>query len=68
MNKSELQSKKIADLREIAKSVGITNADELKKPEIIEQLSIGIDGSESESTTQEEDDRPKRKRKRVIVS
>ncbi len=68
MNKSELQSKKIADLREIAKSVGITNADELKKPEIIEQLSIGIDGSESESTTQEEDDRPKRKRKRVIVA
>jgi len=68
MNKSELQSKKIADLREIAKSVGITNADELKKPEIIEQLSIGIDGSESESTTQEEDDRPRRKRKRVIVA
>ena len=68
MNKSELQSKKIADLREIAKSVGITNADELKKPEIIEQLSIGIDGSESESTTQEEDDRPKRKRKSVIVA
>ena len=68
MNKSELQSKKIADLREIAKSVGITNADELKKPEIIEQLSIGIDGSESESTAQEEDDRPKRKRKRVIVA
>ena len=68
MNKSELQSKKIADLREIAKSVGITNADELKKPEIIEQLSIGIDGSESESTTQEGDDRPKRKRKRVIVA
>ena len=68
MNKSELQSKKIADLREIAKSVGITNADELKKPEIIEQLSIGIDGSESESTTQEEDDRPKRKRKRIIVA
>ena len=39
MNKSELQSKKIADLREIAKSVGITNADELKKPEIIDAIN-----------------------------
>lgn len=67
MNKSELQSKKIADLREIAKAAGISNADELKKPEIIQLLTSGAEGSEENTEKSEDDaDRPKRKRKRVV--
>lgn len=66
MNKSELQSKKIADLREIAKAAGIANADELKKPEIIQLLAPGTEESEKGSEKSEEGDRPKRKRKRAV--
>jgi transcription termination factor Rho len=66
MNKSELQSKKIADLRELAKAAGIANADELKKPEIIQQLTAVEDGVTTSPEKTDEDDRPKRKRKRVV--
>ncbi|MFZ9027606.1 MAG: transcription termination factor Rho [Crocinitomicaceae bacterium] len=67
MNKSELQSKKIADLREIAKAAGIANADELKKPEIIQLLTTDSEGSDENAEKSEDDeDRPKRKRKRVV--
>ena len=65
MNKSELQSKKIADLREIAKAAGISNADELKKPEII-NLLVGSQDNDAKETSSEDSERPKRRRKRVV--
>lgn len=64
MNKSELQSKKIADLREIAKAAGISNADDLKKPEIIDLLTK-TEGSGETTDESADADRQKRRRKRV---
>jgi transcription termination factor Rho len=60
MDKKDLEGKKVADLREIAKAAGIDGADTLKKAEIIEKLSG--DSAAGEST-----EAPKRKRTRKKV-
>lgn len=64
MDSKELEGKKIADLREIAKAAGIENADKLKKNEIIEQLS----GAQGSTDSKAEEQKTKRPRKRVQVA
>ena len=61
MDIKELESKKIADLKEIAKAAGISDTEKLKKNEIIDKLVALND--EGDSTPGES--RPKRARKRV---
>ena len=39
MDKKDLESKKLPDLKEIAKSLGVTNFETLKKAELIEQIT-----------------------------
>jgi transcription termination factor Rho len=69
MNKEELESKKLSDLRVIAKTFGIEDADTLKKADLVARIT-GSDSSDSnaaptESTT---DAREKRKRKQITVN
>ena len=74
MDKKDLESKKLSDLRVIAAAAGIENADTYKKAELINQLT-GI-ASEApsaavkaeitnEASTDSSEDKPKRKRTRV---
>jgi len=48
MDKKTLESKSIADLKTIASSIGLSNIESLKKPELINQI---IEGSSSEKNT-----------------
>ncbi|MEN9399876.1 MAG: hypothetical protein RL632_977 [Bacteroidota bacterium] len=48
MDKKDLERKKLSDLREIAKTIGISDADSLKRPEL---LSAILGGSSSEDTS-----------------
>jgi transcription termination factor Rho len=57
MDKKELESKKLPDLREIAKSIGIENVENLKKTELIAVIAGGFS-----ETGSNEDTRPKRRR------
>ena len=63
MDKKELESKKIADLRQMAIAAGVEDTDNLKKSEIIEKL-IGTEGT---SSNEDSSGKPKRKRVRKIV-
>jgi transcription termination factor Rho len=69
MDKKELESKKIADLKVIASAAGIEGLDKLKKGEIIDALT-----NQKPSINEEKDikstieTKPKRARKRVIVA
>lgn len=61
MDRKTLESKKISDLRTIAQSVGIENAESLKKPDII-NLLMGGEGSavqEEASTEIKEEKKPR---------
>lgn len=60
MDKNELESKKLPELRELAKMLGIEGTESLKKPELIEKIV----GDSSEKKTEEQ---PKRKRTRKKV-
>ena len=62
MDKSELQSKKLPELRELAKAIGVDGAETLKKVDLVDQI-IGQPSSDSSA-----EDKPKKKRvrKRVI--
>lgn len=64
MDIKELESKKVADLRVIAKAAGIDGADTLKKAEIVAILSKQTEKVSDSS----EDDKPKRKRTVKTVS
>ena len=66
MDKKELESKKVADLRVIAEAAGIENAAKLKKAELIDKLTANSGGS-STNNDQSEESRPKRRRKRVTA-
>ncbi len=61
MDKNELESKKIAELREIAKTSGIEGFESMKKAELVSSLST------SPSPSTNEEDKPKRKRTRKKV-
>jgi hypothetical protein len=64
MDIKELESKKLSDLRVIAQTLGIENAENLKKSEILNQLNNLSQQSESkESETNQESKVAKRGRK-----
>ncbi len=74
MDKKDLESKKLSDLRVIAAAAGIENADSYKKAELINQLTgLGSEASNapapqetaSETSSENAEDKPKRKRTRV---
>ncbi|MFT5820033.1 MAG: transcription termination factor Rho [Crocinitomix sp.] len=58
---SDLNAKKVAELREIAKTLGIEGAAALKKKEIIEKIQSQ---PKAEDQSEANDDAPKRKRRR----
>ena len=58
MDKNELESKKIAELKDIAKSSGVEGFQSMKKADLVASLS---NGSTSDNTDID-DDKPKRKR------
>ncbi|MGB0915524.1 MAG: Rho termination factor N-terminal domain-containing protein, partial [Crocinitomicaceae bacterium] len=60
MDKNELESKKIAELREIAKTSGLEGFESMKKAELVSSLTKSTDAPA-------EDDKPKRKRTRKKV-
>jgi len=60
MDKAELESKKLSDLREIAKTIGIENIDALKKADLIAKITSGTETAAPETPSSTE--RPKRKR------
>lgn len=68
MDKKELQSKKLPELKDLAKAIGIEGTEKLKKSELIDAIS---DSGDSKNNSSIEDDstssKPKRKRKRVIT-
>jgi len=74
MDKKDLESKKLSDLRVIAVAAGIENADTYKKAELINQLTGNASDVSSapvkteitpEVSTESSEDKPKRKRTRV---
>ncbi len=60
MDKNDLESKKLPELRDLAKMLGLDEIDSLKKPELIEKIA-------AKSPSNDDDDRPKRKRTRKKV-
>lgn len=67
MNLKDLESKKIGDLRQIATLAGIENADNLKKPQIIEAFAKLAQESDSPASEAPSDEsQAKTKRKRII--
>ena len=60
MDKNDLESKKLPELRDLAKMLGIEGTETFKKPELIEAIAGG-------SNSKESDDSPKRKRTRKKV-
>ena len=58
---SDLNAKKVAELREIAKNLGIDGAAALKKKEIIDLITAKPNAEESPEA---DDEAPKRKRRR----
>jgi transcription termination factor Rho len=60
MDKNDLESKKLPELRDLAKMLGIEGTETFKKPELIEAIAGG-------SSSKDSDDSPKRKRTRKKV-
>jgi len=58
MNNSELAAKKVAELREMATTMGIAGAEGMKKDELV----TAITGGDSSSEANAADEKPKRKR------
>ncbi|MDH5827653.1 transcription termination factor Rho [Sphingobacterium faecium] len=67
MNINELNAKLVSELREIAKLIGIGDADKLRKQELIEKIISTGDESENTSEAKEEnlDESTERPRKRI---
>jgi transcription termination factor Rho len=63
MDKNELEGKKLSDLRVIATSIGIQNAENLKKNELIAAISAGSTSQEDSNS----EDKPRRGRPRKTV-
>jgi transcription termination factor Rho len=67
MDIKELESKKLSDLRVIAQTLGIENAENLKKSEILNQLNnLSQQSDSSESETNQETKVVKRARKSTV--
>jgi transcription termination factor Rho len=70
MDLKELEGKKLPDLREIAKAMGIKKIETFKKGELIEQITAGNASNTAEKEIVSKSDAPsegKRKRTRAIV-
>ena len=67
MDKKALEDKKLSDLREIAKTIGIENADSLKKPELIAKIT-GESTETSETVEKVRKGRPKKVESAEAVS
>jgi len=63
MDKSELQSNKLPELRTLAKAIGIEGYEKMKKADLVD----AIIGSEKSEPAADKDAKPARKRKRVRV-
>ena len=50
MDKKDLERKKLSDLREIAKTIGISDADSLKRPELLSAILGGTSSEDTSST------------------
>lgn len=66
MDKNELEGKKLSDLKVIAISIGIQNAETLKKNELIAAISAG--SASEEDSNSEDKPRRGRPRKTVVIS
>ena len=64
MNQTDLEAKKLVDLKEIAKDLGIKKVESFKKAELVTEILKGGDSSK-ESGTEAEIAEAKQKRKRV---
>ena len=66
MDKKELEGKKVADLREIAKAAGIADAATMKKGDIINSLLGASGGSVQNEDEQDSGSKRKRTRRKVM--
>ena len=57
----DLSSKKVGELREIAEQMGVSNTENMKKEELLSAIS----GDSGVSSSEQSDDRPKRRRLKV---
>lgn len=62
MDKSELESRKLVELKELAKALGIEGAEKLKKGELIEAIT-----AKPENSSEPSEDKSRRKRTRKIL-
>lgn len=67
MNIKELQSKKLAELKELAKTLGLTGVDKLKKADLIAKIAASDEAQPKPEPPKEETGKRKRTRKRIIV-
>ena len=67
MDKKELQSKKLPELKDLAKAIGVAGAEKMKKAELVDAISGDSTPSKAAESTEESSSKPKRKRKRVIA-
>ncbi|MFT5779532.1 MAG: transcription termination factor Rho [Crocinitomicaceae bacterium] len=69
MDIKELQSKKLPELKDLAKAIGIEGAEKLKKADLIEAINGGNSKVKVETPTEDDsaDAKRKRKRKRVVL-
>ena len=67
MDIAVLQSKKLPELRELAKMLGLEGTDSFKKAELVDAITKSEAKSPEASSTEVSDDKPKRKRARKRV-
>tara|TARA_Y100000385_G_scaffold291643_1_gene371023 strand:+ start:1415 stop:3142 length:1728 start_codon:yes stop_codon:yes gene_type:complete len=67
MDKKELQSKKLPELKDLAQAIGVAGAEKMKKAELVDAISGDSTSSKAAENTEESSSKPKRKRKRVIA-
>ena len=67
MDKKELQSKKLPELKDLAQAIGVAGAEKMKKAELVDAISGDSTPSKAAENTEESSSKPKRKRKRVIA-
>jgi transcription termination factor Rho len=67
MDKAELESKKLSDLREIAKTIGIENTDALKKADLISAINNGANNEPGPVLIGDTISAERPKRKRTVI-
>ena len=67
MDKKDLESKKLPDLKEIAKSIGVPNFETLKKAELIDKIISGETPEKNESQVKEVKKAPIEKKSKTSI-